>query len=355
PGSHLDEKEFAPETQVLNGSTYLQVLLNNPNHIGVHTDKSESEPYFAGTQQLEVEVIKVISEDILGGVYEETDGYVSSGGTEGNIQAVWMYRNLFNEQYQLQEDYRDIRIVCSADTHYSLDKAANLLNVKIEKIPVDNDTRELDYDVLKQRLYDLRAAGVRFLIINCNMMTTMYGSVDDIDQIAAIVDSFDFTEVRYHVDGAYGGFLYPFTCTDQSLSLRNPRISSFTLDAHKMLQAPYGTGIFISRKGLIKYATTDSAKYVPGAECTLVGSRSGANAISIYKVLFRYGPYDWTERMQKLVRRARVLSEKLTELNYRHIFFEGSNIIAIHRDELSTEIAQQFGLVADDFDNPTWY
>jgi tyrosine decarboxylase/aspartate 1-decarboxylase len=39
----------------------------------------------------------------------------------------------------------------------------------------------------------------------------------------------------------------------------NPKISSITIDAHKMLQAPYGTGIFICRKGLIENVLTKEA------------------------------------------------------------------------------------------------
>ena len=52
-----------------------------------------------------------------------------------------------------------------------------------------------------------------------------------------------------------------------------------------MLQAPYGTGVYISRKGLIENVLTKEAEYVEGMDLTLCGSRSGANAIAVYMIL----------------------------------------------------------------------
>ncbi|GAL74369.1 L-tyrosine decarboxylase [Nonlabens ulvanivorans] len=355
PASHLDKQEFAPDSQVLDGSTFLKTLINNPNHIGVHTDTDLSEPYFSGTQRLEAEVIKIIAEDILKAQSDTIDGYVSSGGTEGNIQAIWVYRNLFNETYALEKDYSSIAILCSEDAHYSMDKASNLLNIKLAKIKVDSETRAIDSTDLKNRLEVLQSQGVDKLILVCNMMTTMFGSVDSLDDYMAVIAQYPSMTVKVHVDGAYGGFFLPFTNPDQPLTFNDDRIDSFTLDAHKMLQAPYGTGIFVIRKGLLKYSLTDSAQYVAGMDCTLVGSRSGANAISIYKILMNYGPYDWAERMLALAARTTRLKNHLLELDVKLIHFEDSNIITIHRDFVTPMIAVKYGLVPDNHNHPEWF
>lgn len=355
PGSHLDKQEFAPDSQVLDGSTFLKTLINNPNHIGVHTDTALSEPYFSGTQRLEAQVIKIIAEDILKAQPDAIDGYVSSGGTEGNIQAIWVYRNLYNEVYQLDKNYSSIAILCSEDAHYSMDKAANLLGVKHFKVAVDKDTRAINEDDLATQLHALKQQGVDKLILVCNMMTTMYGSVDILDVYMDAIAKFPSMKVKVHVDGAYGGFFLPFTHPEQPLTFKDDRIDSFTLDAHKMLQAPYGTGIFVIRKGLLKYSLTDSAQYVAGMDCTLVGSRSGANAISIYKILMNYGPYDWAERMLALATRTTRLKNQLQEWNIRLIHFKGSNIVAIHKDFVSKDIALKYGLVPDNHNQPEWF
>ncbi len=356
PGSHLDENEFGKETNVLNGSTYLQVLINNPNHIGVHT-LGKFEPYFKGTHKLERDVINVISEDILDGKAADVDGYVSSGGTEGNLQAIWIYRNYFkslNENSQTRSEYDNTCIVCSADTHYSIDKAADVFNVNLKKISVDNRSRELAYEELKVTLETLQNKGTKNIIFIVNMMTTMFGSVDQIGKIVPILKASNLN-YKIHVDGAYGGFLYPFTIENPEISFKNKEITSFSLDAHKMLQAPYGTGLFLIRKGYFENTKTKSASYVVGKDYTLIGSRSGANAISIYKILFNYGPYDWQEKMLNLVSRAKWFYEEIQQLNIESIYFKGSNIIAINQKHITQETASKFGLVSDDSKNPTWY
>ena len=355
PATHLDKQEFTHDAQLLDGSTFLKTLINNPNHIGIHTNMKQSEPYFSGTQKLEAQVIRIVSEDILLASPNSIDGYISSGGTEGNIQALWVYRNYFNDVYSLDQNYSSIAIVCSEDTHYSCDKASNLLNLKIVKIRVHEDTRAIDQNHLEEQLKRLRKKGISNLIVVCNMMTTMFGSVDNLDTYFDAINLFNYFKTKVHVDGAYGGFLHPFTKPDQPLTFKDSRISSFALDAHKMLQAPYGTGIFVITKGLLKYTLTNSAQYVTGKDCTLIGSRSGANAISIFKILHNYGPIGWAEKVTRLVSRAETLKNELNRLGVRLIYFEGSNIITIHSSEMTTSLALKYGLVPDNHLKPNWY
>jgi glutamate/tyrosine decarboxylase-like PLP-dependent enzyme len=353
PASHLDKEEFAASAQLLEGSTYLQTLINNPNHIGVHTNDDDSETFFNGTQKLEAQAIKIIGEDILRAHSGSIDGYISSGGTEGNIQALWMYRNYYRETYHL-EDYKSIAIICSADAHYSFDKGADLLNLQIVKIEVDDHTRRIVQEDLEEKVRLLQEKGVDKLIVVCNMMTTMFGSIDDLDDFYGFLEPWA-QDIKVHVDGAYGGFLYPFTVTSQKLNFKDERITSFTLDAHKMLQAPYGTGIFIVRKGFMSYTLTSTAQYVSGMDCTLVGSRSGANAIAVYKILLHYGPFDWKEKVDQLAHRTVMLVAHLKNLKLKYIHFNGSNIVTIDATQLSKEIVLKYGLVPDNHHHPSWY
>jgi tyrosine decarboxylase/aspartate 1-decarboxylase len=61
----------------------------------VHSEKA-----FSGTQEIEREVLNVIAVDIFKATPNEFDGYISPGGTEANIQALWMFRNYFINHYQ---------------------------------------------------------------------------------------------------------------------------------------------------------------------------------------------------------------------------------------------------------------
>ncbi len=126
PASSLDEKVFFQDPVALSHAPFLSSLIQNPNHIGCHT-LGNSEPFFAGTQAIERELISLCAEDILLGEPDAQDGYVAGGGTEANIQSVWVYRNLFMKEYGVKP--QNMRLVFAADAHYSMHKASNLLSV----------------------------------------------------------------------------------------------------------------------------------------------------------------------------------------------------------------------------------
>ncbi|MBR9921528.1 MAG: aspartate aminotransferase family protein [Bacteroidetes bacterium] len=352
PGSHLDDRVFYQDAPFLKDAPYLSTLIHNPNHIGCHT-LGTSESFFKGTQVIEREVIRICAEDILQmEAPEEADGYVASGGTEANMQAIWIYRNYFMQEKGA--DLSEIAILCSADAHYSMLKAANILQIDALKIPVEDSNRQLKAEGLKDVLDSASANGKKYFIAVANMMTTMFGSVDN---STIYTDALEARELPYflHIDGAYGGFFYPFATKDCSLDFSNPKVTSVTLDAHKMVQAPYGTGIFLIRKDFIQYANTKDASYVEGEDYTMIGSRSGANAVAVWMILMKNGPYGWKEKILILMNRANWFTEKLDELDISYYRHDYSNIITIREKHLNREIARRYGLVPDNHHNPNWY
>jgi glutamate/tyrosine decarboxylase-like PLP-dependent enzyme len=76
-----------------------------------------------------------------------------------------------------------------------------------------------------------------------------------------------------------------------------------------MLQAPYGTGIFLARKELLQYVCTNEAGYVKGKDFTLCGSRSGANAVCVWIILRIHGSTGWAVKMRQLVDQATFICE----------------------------------------------
>jgi tyrosine decarboxylase / aspartate 1-decarboxylase len=351
PASYLDQKVFNQDAAFLKDAPFMSAMVKNPNHIGCHTLGS-SEQFFGGTQAIEQELIEICAVDILKGEPKEQDGYVASGGTEANIQAIWVYRNFFKNQCVANNE--QIVILCSQDSHYSMDKAANLLNLDIIKIAVHPNNRELDAQDLNTKIEAAKLSGKRYFITIANMMTTMFGSVDDVDLLTSTLKAHEL-EFKLHVDGAYGGFYFPFSQEHSRLTFQNRDISSFTLDAHKMAQAPYGTGIFLIRKGLIKHANTKEASYVEGEDFTLIGSRSGANAVAVWMILSTYGPHGWFEKILVLQRRTDWLCNELTKLGVEFYRNPHANIVTIKCEFLDNEIAKKFGLVPDNHRAPNWF
>ncbi|WP_306642868.1 pyridoxal phosphate-dependent decarboxylase family protein [Sanyastnella coralliicola] len=351
PGSHLDPKVFRGDLPFLKDAPFLSALVRNPNHIGCHTS-GNSESFFRGTHSIEAELIELCAKKILNGDEAEAfDGYVSSGGTEANVQAAWIYRNEFMQRFGASQ--KEIAILCSSDSHYSQYKASNLLSIDIAQVQVDEQTRQVNLEELERTLDGFEAKGIKYVILYVNMMTTMFGSVDDLDTYLNALNKRSF-ELRVHVDGAYGGFFYPFTQSQQRLDFSRPEINSVTLDAHKMVQAPYGTGIFLIRKNYMHYTHTSEASYVEGEDSTLIGSRSGANAIAIWMILMTYGRFGWEEKVNTLEQRAARFAAQLEQKGIAFFRQPYSNIVTIDAKAVAPKVAEEFGLVPDNHHDPKW-
>lgn len=352
PASALDDKVFYAEAPFLKDAPLLRAYVSNPNHIGCHT-LGNSEPFFSGTQQIEREVISLLSEDMLHAGPGSCDGYIAAGGTEANMQAVWIYRNYF--QQEIQATAESIALLASQDTHYSVAKASNVFGIDLFYAKTDLTSRKIIPQELHRAIQQAIANGKKYFIVIVNMATTMFGSIDDASLYEQALQQYGVS-FKIHVDGAFGGFIYPVSEPANQLDFSNPAVNSITLDAHKMLQAPYGTGIFLIRKNWMQYAQTKEATYVHGTDITLSGSRSGTNAVAIWMILHTYGYNGWLEKIQKLLFRTDWCCNALDENNIRYYRHPKMNIIAIRAEDIDKNVAAKYFLVPDVHgENPHWY
>lgn len=347
PASAIDGATFGCEDLA---QAWLNVVQENPNHIGCHTLEVDGESAWRGTQAIEREVIQICA-DLLQGEHEEIDGYVGAGGTESNIQALRELRNLWRRQGASRDE---IGVLCSADTHYSVHKAAELMDLPVVTVAVDEATRAMTPAALEGALDVLVARGMRHVAVVLNMGTTMFGSVDDPEPVYAALDKRGLNYL-VHVDAAFGGFVLPFTRpSDVRLGFRDARVASVTLDGHKMLGAPYGTGIHLVRRGLLEHTATEAATYVPGGDRTLCGSRSGANAVALWMILARWGFEGRAAFVRGLVERTERLAAALGDLQVEYIMTPGMNMLAIRDSEIPRWVSAKYALVPDDHASPVW-
>lgn len=352
PATYLDTDVFYEDAPFLKDAPFLSTLIANPNHIGCHTLEGEKEPIFKGSQEIEKDLIRICAEEIFGAEPKSYDGYVASGGTEANIEACWIYRNYFMKEKGARPE--DIVLLYSEDSHYSFPKASNLLSVRSVVFKVDPETRETTIADLEKKILEELDRGVKHFIVNVNLSTTMFGSVDDIDRMTNLLDLLH-VDYKLHVDAAFGGFIYPFTCAESRHNFKNPKVSSITIDGHKMLQAPYGTGIFLVRKNMIPYVCTEEASYVQGKDYTLCGSRSGANAICVWMILHMHGSAGWAVKMAHLLDKTTSLCSALDEMSVKYYRHPQLNIVTIKSEYISSELATKFCLVPDNHEKPLWY
>ncbi len=350
PGSFLDRRVFPPLPE-LEGFALLSSFRDNPNHIGCHT-LGGSESAFEGTQAIERDLLRLCAEEILHAESGSWDGYVASGGTESNIQALWTFRNYFRDVHGAAPG--EVGVLYTEDAHYSMPKAADVLGLTPYVVPVDPSSRAATARDVSAVAAQAEREGVRFLAVVLNMGTTMFGSVDDPETFLPPIEALGIPYLA-HVDAAFGGFIYPLLAEHNALDFRDQRLTSFTLDAHKMLQAPYGTGIHLIRKGMIEHVYTKDAQYVPGLDCTLVGSRSGTNAVAVWMILQTYGHEGGVAFCRELTTRAETICAGLQELGVAYYRHPAMNVIAMRAEQIPEELVSRWLLVPDTHEGPaTW-
>ena len=173
---------------------------------------------------------------------EGSQGLLLSGGSMANLSAMVTARHA-----KLGEDFTDGVYYVSEQAHASVPKAATIAgfskrNVRI--VATDNELR-MDPEALRTQIARDRADGLRPFLVAPSVGTTNTGAIDPIADIADIAEAED---LWLHVDGAYGGF---FQLTDRGRERfrGTERSDSVTLDPHKGLFLPYGTGGLVVRDG----------------------------------------------------------------------------------------------------------
>ncbi|MDX1611390.1 MAG: aminotransferase class I/II-fold pyridoxal phosphate-dependent enzyme, partial [Candidatus Thermoplasmatota archaeon] len=184
-------------------------------------------------------------------------GLLTSGGSMANLIALVTARH-----EHLGEAFLDGVIYTSDQTHNSVLKAARFAGIprgNVREIATDDRFR-LRPDALEAAIQADLDQGLEPFFINANAGTTNTGAVDPLEAIADIAEAHG---LWLHADAAYGGF---FVLTDEGREALNgmARADSITLDPHKGLFLPYGTGSLIVRDPLtLERAHAEEADYLP--------------------------------------------------------------------------------------------
>jgi len=170
----------------------------------------------------------------------DAGGILTSGGSLSNLTAIVCARAA-----RLPEEFLRGTIYCSDETHLSVDKAARIAGFprsSLRRLPVDARLRLIPA-ALEAAIEEDRAAGRQPFLVIANAGTTNTGAVDPIPEILAIAARH---RLWVHADAAYGGF-FRLVAEGRSLLPALEECDSVTLDPHKGLFLPYGTGCLLVR------------------------------------------------------------------------------------------------------------
>lgn len=186
-----------------------------------------------------------------------TRGVFTTGGSVANFTAMVCAR-----ERGLGADIRPGVMYTSDQVHHSVTKSARLAGVmpdRIRAIAVDAAFR-MRVDALEDAIRRDRAAGLKPFLVVSSAGTTNTGAVDPLQDITALCRS---EQLWHHVDGAYGAFFHAVPEL-RPLLAGLPQADSLTLDPHKGMFLPYGTGALLVADGeALRAAHSVTASYMP--------------------------------------------------------------------------------------------
>lgn len=186
-----------------------------------------------------------------------TRGLFTTGGSMANFNAILCARERL-----LGPNLRQGVLYTSTQAHHSVVKSARIAGIlgdRVRALPVDGSFR-MDTAALETAILEDRRRGLVPFIVVSAAGTTNTGAVDPLE---AITDVCREHGLWHHVDGAYGACFY--ACEDLRPLLPGlPRADSLTLDPHKGLFLPYGTGALLVADGsALRAVHAASAAYLP--------------------------------------------------------------------------------------------
>ena len=258
-----------PGNQIFDYSPLLPFLEYSLNNIG---DPFHDSNYQSNTHGIEREVITRFA-GLMRIDPDEAWGYVTSGGTEGNLYGLYLAREM----------YPNGIFYFSEETHYSVLKNVRLLNARYIMIK-RQENGEIDYQDLHEMIQVNRDLPV---VIIATIGTTMRGAVDDIERITEILRDLAVPDIYIHADAALSGMILPFVEDPQPYGF-DAGINSISVSGHKLIGTPLPCGVVLTRRSHVERVGR-AIECVGIQDTTLSGSRNGLTPLMLWYALEHYG------------------------------------------------------------------
>ncbi|MGL4454808.1 MAG: histidine decarboxylase [Plesiomonas sp.] len=252
-------------------------------------DWSEYCNYLLNSFDFEKEVIEHFSH-LYQIPFDNCWGYVTNGGTEGNMFGCYLARELFPSS----------RLYFSKDTHYSVAKIVKLLRIE-HCIVESRQNGEMDYDDLISKI---KANNEKHPIIFANIGTTVRGAIDNISIIQRRIAELGIARNDYyiHADAALSGMILPFVDEPQPYNFADG-IDSISVSGHKMIGSPIPCGITIAKKENVDKISVE-IDYIAAHDKTITGSRNGHTPIMLWVAAKSISMEEQRRRIQRCLNKA---------------------------------------------------
>lgn len=255
-------------------------------------------------------------------------GYVTNGGSEGNLYALYLAREI----------YPNGIVFYSEATHYSVQKNLHLLNMKSIVIR-SQPNGEMDYDDLSEMIHLNRQQPV---IIMANIGTTMTEAKDSVPTILEKLNKYAIKSSYIHCDAALAGSYLPLLgASDFDFS---HGADSIAISGHKFFGSPITNGVVLVKKSY-KEKIGRSINYIGTLDTTITGSRSGFNALIVWYAIQKMGKQGMLERTLTSLENAAYLRDQLNAMGVKA--WSNPNALTVVMPRPSAEICKKWQLATD--------
>lgn len=216
-------------------------------------------------------------------------GYTTSGGSEGNLEGLYIAR----------EKYPDGVLYATDQIHYSIKKIAKLLRMKFVVIPSD-DTGAMDICQFDSLVDKTKPA-----IVLANIGSTFVGGIDNVEQIHNSLKR-NGMNFYIHADAAFYGFVMKYLRPGFDDYVFYDSIS---VSCHKFPGLPFPGGIFMCVKKHVEHID-NFEEVIRQRDITISGSRNGHTGIFMN---YFFDTIDLEKEVEDCLERTEYLFERLRE------------------------------------------
>ena len=289
-------EEGAAEEEVLEGVR--ELLGSNPYEIGNNFGISYVGPPHPITRRVSEMALGTFfvewARDLQPGPYEmekqavrmlvsllgkpDAVGFITSGGTESNISALRLARNL-------SASVSAPEVIMPESGHYSFHIGAEMLGIRLREAP-------LGPDILPDMNYVESLINKNTVGLVCSAPGGAFMVIDPIEEFADLAQR---KGLFLHVDGAFGGFILPFMrelgYDVPKFDFSQPSVSTMMTDGHKLGLMPVATGFFLVRDEEMLQAIPTERTVIH----TVTATKHGERAASAWAVLRHLGRKGYIE------------------------------------------------------------
>ncbi|MDG6244662.1 MAG: tyrosine decarboxylase MfnA [Methanolobus sp.] len=323
----------------------LSSMCTYPHRVAVeaHMDFIESNMgdfgLFRGTYELERQVISSLGQLLN---YPDAAGYMTTGATESNIQAIRSMRNVSRPASCCERP----NIVVPDSAHFSFDKVSDILDIELRKASLDTNLKVSVNSV--EDLIDKNTIGLVAIA-----GSTEFGQIDPIERLSEIALQ---NNIFLHVDAAFGGFVLPFLDAVYEFDFKLPGVSSIAIDPHKMGLSTIPSGVLLFRESeQLEGLKADTPYLTVSTQYTLTGTRSGASVAATWAVINYLGQEGYRKTVSKCMELTAYLLQELERIEVYPLIEPVMNVVALkvpEADLVRNRLAKEFNWQVSITQNP---